>query len=50
MILSEMTARHILEKKEIPKFSSLEKVANAFLLPQTFPNDGEHARGKWNCA
>ena len=39
-----MTARHISEKKEIPKFSSLEKVANAFLLPQTFPNDGEHAQ------
>ncbi len=26
------------------QISSLEKVANAFLLPQPFPNDGEHAR------
>ena len=26
------------------QLSSLEKVANAFLLPQTFPNEGEHAR------
>ncbi|MDE6245284.1 MAG: LlaJI family restriction endonuclease [Treponemataceae bacterium] len=26
------------------QLSSLEKVANAFLLPQTFPNDGEHAQ------
>ena len=26
------------------QLSSLEKVANAFLLPQTFPNDGEHVR------
>lgn len=26
------------------QLSSFEKVANAFLLPQTFPNDGEHAR------
>ena len=26
------------------QFSSLEKVANAFLFPQTFPNCGEHVR------
>lgn len=26
------------------QLSSLEKVANAFLLPQTFPNNGEHAQ------